>query len=413
MNKYIKIICSIALLLCSVNALSNLEDHSYSLVINQGNCISQAVLYETDSNGKVQIISTAKVSSIHDAKHLGYSSNLKFTLGSISLVDLCLKNLAEYFYTTQQTDLPININSVIVGIAGYTTFKDHIVEGNITLENRFINHVVESLKKYKFNYLEKPIKLINDSYLVDISSIQLHQQNIINSKADEKPYDNIWTYFHTSLAIATNSSINTPKTEAKDKYQVNSGYFQLGIDTASLFSNIKDYADRGDTKVQTILSGHPRAREIFKEKHCTISYWLQEYRLYKYFSYPSTRRNNARGLFLVDYVLSRYLSSNSKGTTDDSIQELMLSIINLINKSIDGLIKLFEYDKIGQNDCVFIVGDFLNSEFIFDTYKMVLEKKITDESMKKRINLVPYELFLLGLTLAAEHIKSSELNEAK
>ena len=420
MNKYIKSICSIVLLFCSITAFSNSEKHSYSLVINQGNCIAQAIIYEIDSNNKAQIISTADVSSISNAQYLGYSSSLKFQTGSISIVDICLEKLAKNFYETQKQDDPININSIVIGIAGYDKFKDDTTKDMITLKDHFTNHVLESLKKYKFNYKEKSIILIDDSKLVVASAIQLQQHNILDSKIDTKHCDHIWTYFQTSLAMAMKSSITDKAIpEISYTHYVDSGYFQLGINTVPLFANIKDESDKGDTKVQEILAGYPLADKIFEEKKCTIAYWLKEN------PSESTKRNNARALFLVDYVLSKYMGSrlsgikdsdkstgeNNSDTKESSIEELMLNITKLINKSVDELIKLLDSDnnkdQIGKNDYVFIVGDFLRSKFIFNNYQMLLNKKITDESLRKRVILESYDSFLSGLALAAEHIKSA------
>ena len=433
MNRYIKSICSVLLLLCSVMAFSNQEKHSYSLVINQGNCSSQAIIYEIDNSNKAQIVSTANVSSISNAKYLGYNSSLRFQIGSISIVDLCLEKLAENFYTSKKQDDPININSIVIGIAAYDKFKADTTKEMITLKDHFTNHVLASLKKYNFNFEEESIILIDDSKLVTASAIQLQQHNILESQIDDKHCDNIWTYFQTSLAVAMKSPITDKAIpEISYTHYVNSGYFQLGINTVPLFTNIKDESDKGDSKVQELLSSYPLADKIFEEKKCTIAYWLKEN------PSKSTKRNNARALFLADYVLSKYMESSLNSiknleksinkqnikqgsdkfvdntshsdTNKSSIEELMLNITKLINKSVDELVKLLNSDskdQIGKNDYVFIAGDFLRSKFVFNNYQMILNKKITDESMKKRVILVPYNSFLSGLALAAEHIKSA------
>ena len=418
-----------------ISVFANQTINNYNLVIYQGDCCTYAVVYTIGSNTKPQIIASATVDAISEESVFGNSGNLKFTDEAASLINCCLTRLAINCVLATKSDKPINLDSIVMGIAGYDTFKDALYDNKTTMLNYLADLLYVSLKNSRFIYNHEAIDMVSDIALINAVSCQLIKNDIIKYKitSNNKSYGRVWTFWLSNIVVAMRAKKNLLTTDVK-KYLTNKegGYYYLGKNTAEFFTNIEDKNNVGSNKVQQLINKSALSQQLLDKRGYSLSYLLQED--------PQRYTNNIRGLAVAEYVLDNIkvatlkqnntetlvtknkLTANLQTTTqpktlqqppinnslDNSITTVQQYSLDLIAASINVIKKLIstqEQPNINENDIILISGEILRSKFIKENYIKSLNDSISDARIRDRIQLINQENFVFGLALAAECVK--------
>jgi hypothetical protein len=419
----------------AISTFANQTVNNYNLVVYQGDCCTYAVVYRISSNTKAQIIAYAIVDAISEKSVFGKSGNLKFTDEAASLINCCLTRLSINFALATKSDKLINLDSIVMGIAGYDTFKDSLYDNKTTRLNYLADLLYMSLKHNRFIYNHEAIDMVSDIALINAVSCQLIKNDIINYKLanNNKSYGRVWTFWLGSIVVAMRSKKNLLTTDVK-KYLTNNecSYYNLGKKAAEFFTYVEDKNDIGSNKVQQLINRSALSKQLLDKRGYSLSYWLQE-------DLQRDTKNNVRGLAVVEHVLDNIkvpplkqntnntenLVTNNKPTVDSQttthtqiLQQNLInnslednSIITVVQYSLDliaasiNVISTQEQPNINENDIILISGELLRSKFIRENYIKCLDDSISDARIRDRIQLINPGNFVFGLALAAECIK--------
>jgi hypothetical protein len=426
----------------TVNAVAEQIANNYSLAIYQSNCFTQAVIYTIDANNKPQVIVSAMVDSISEESFLGNSSNLRFTDGAASLINGCLARLSINYALKTQSDELLNIKSIVIGIAGYDTFKDDLYDSKTTRLNYFIELLCQSLEQNHFVCNKESIDIVRDIDLVNSMSYKLVEDNVIPpTRANmDTLQGRLWTFVVSSVFVGIRVDEHLLTTDTEIYLNNNEGgYYNLGKDTANLFTSIEDKSSLGNNEVQQLINKSILSKQLLDKRGYTLGYWLKT-------NPQQATRNNARGLAIVEYVLDTVnttisnqnndnlntlvadnkqvanletatqseilqqipINNNLEDTSVAIVEKHSLDLITASVNLIESLISTTDSEpSIKENDRILICGELLRSKFIRENYIKILDEKISNPKLRDRIQLVNEADFIYGLALAAEFIKEN------
>jgi hypothetical protein len=355
---------------------------------------------------------------------------------AVLLINCCLTRLSINFALATKLDGLIDLESIVIGISGYDTFKDDFYGDKTSKLDYLATQLYLSLKKNRFVYHQDYIDIVDDMALANTISCQLVKNNIITANTNVS-YDTVWTFWLSSIVVAMRSKKNLLTTDVKKYLPDNEGgYYCLGKDAAEFFSIVEDKKNVGSNKVQQLINKSVLSKKLLDKRGYSLSYWLRK-------QPRDYIKNNTRGLAVVEYVLNNIkdasLNQNTNSTdtlardnkltvnlqtaTQTKISQQPLTNNNLNDNSlitakqyslnliatgvnaIKNLISTQEQPNISKNDIILISGELLRSKFIKENYIKTLNDSISDARIRDRIQLINQENFIYGLTLASECIK--------
>lgn len=390
----------------SINALADQTNH---LVIYESNCFTQAVIYSLDSDNKPQVVTSATADSIVDESLLGNSGNLRDTDEAASLVAHCLTKLSENYASTAESKESVNIESVVVGMEGYSKCKNDSYNNTTTTKlEHFKNCLCEALTANSFICNKEAINVVRNIDLINNASCQLIKQNVITPKEhDTNNPNNVYTFVLSSMLVAIKSDNSLLNKDAEIYVNNNAGgYFNLGQKTSELFINNEDNKYLNDNQVQQLINESELSKQLADKKNYNLSYWLKDQE-------RKSVKNNARGLAIVKYIVD-----NTNATTNIKQQELQDTSIAIAQEQSLDLVKqsvrLIEFLsstndtklKLEENNTILITGEMFRSKFIKDNYIKIIEDIISNTKIKEKIQLIDQDNFIYGLAFAAIYFSS-------